>query len=70
VDLRLSPETARLQVRDDGVGGAGRRTGSGLIGLTDRVHALGGSLEVRSPVGEGTSLDVRIPISSSADQTT
>ncbi len=70
VELNLSPETVHLQVRDDGVGGAGRRTGSGLVGLTDRVHALGGSLEVRSPVGEGTSLDVRIPIASGADPTT
>ena len=69
VDLEAGPEVVRLQVRDDGVGGAGRRGGSGLVGLTDRVHALGGSLEVLSPADGGTSLDVRIPIASIADPT-
>ena len=51
-----------LSIRDDGVGGADARRGSGLIGLTDRVEALGGELEIASPAGGGTSLHVMIPI--------
>src|SRR5205085_10554996 len=43
-----------LSIRDDGSGGADPARGSGLIGLTDRVHALGGTIEVARPVGEGT----------------
>jgi PAS domain S-box-containing protein len=51
-----------LSIRDDGSGGADPRRGSGLIGLTDRVHALGGTIDVASPVGEGTTLLVRLPV--------
>ena len=51
-----------LVIRDDGVGGADSRRGSGLIGLMDRVEALGGRLEITSQVGSGTSLHVIIPI--------
>jgi signal transduction histidine kinase len=63
VDLQLDPTVARLQVSDDGVGGADVRAGSGLVGLTDRLHALGGTIEVRSPAGEGTRLDAHLPLS-------
>jgi PAS domain S-box-containing protein len=51
-----------LSIRDDGSGGADPKGGSGLIGLTDRVDALGGTIEVVSPVGEGTTLLVALPI--------
>jgi signal transduction histidine kinase len=51
-----------LSIRDDGSGGADPTRGSGLIGLTDRVHALGGTFEVASPVGHGTTLLVTLPI--------
>jgi signal transduction histidine kinase len=51
-----------LSIRDDGVGGADSRNGSGLIGLKDRVEALGGHLEVVSPTGLGTSLHATIPL--------
>jgi signal transduction histidine kinase len=67
VGLELEPDVARLHVRDDGVGGADARVGSGLVGLTDRVHAVGGTIEVRSPVGEGTRIDVRIPLTNGPD---
>jgi PAS domain S-box-containing protein len=50
-----------VEVSDDGVGGADPATGSGLRGLADRVEALGGSLEVVSPPGAGTSLRAEIP---------
>jgi PAS domain S-box-containing protein len=50
-----------VEVSDDGVGGADPATGSGLRGLADRVEALGGSLEVVSPAGAGTTLRAEIP---------
>jgi signal transduction histidine kinase len=50
-----------LAIRDDGVGGADPRRGSGLRGLGDRVQALGGTLEVESRPGNGTVLRAEIP---------
>ena len=55
---------ARIEVRDDGVGGAVAGRGSGLRGLADRVEALGGRLDVESPVGAGTTLRAEIPCTS------
>jgi signal transduction histidine kinase/PAS domain-containing protein len=51
-----------LLIRDDGRGGADTRRGSGLIGLADRVDALEGRINVASPIGEGTTLHVTLPI--------
>ncbi|MFZ0121543.1 MAG: ATP-binding protein, partial [Pseudonocardiaceae bacterium] len=51
-----------LSIRDDGSGGADPTRGSGLIGLADRVDALGGTIEVASPVGQGTTLLITLPI--------
>src|SRR5581483_10053635 len=48
----------RVSVSDDGVGGADLARGSGLVGLQDRVEAIGGTLTVQSPRGQGTRLDV------------
>jgi signal transduction histidine kinase len=53
---------AVIDVRDDGIGGADSTHGSGLRGLGDRVGALDGTLEVRSPAGEGTLVRARIPL--------
>jgi signal transduction histidine kinase len=50
-----------VEVSDDGIGGADPVNGSGLRGLADRVEALGGSLQVQSPAGGGTSLRAEIP---------
>ncbi len=55
----------RLEVRDDGVGGAGSNGGSGLLGLRDRAAALEGELRVESPPGEGTVVSATLPISAS-----
>jgi signal transduction histidine kinase len=52
----------QVSVLDDGVGGADAERGSGLIGLRDRVEALGGSLQIDSPPGRGTSLVVTLPL--------
>jgi signal transduction histidine kinase len=50
------------RVCDDGVGGADPRRGSGLTGLRDRIEALGGAIEVTSPAGVGTTIEVTLPI--------
>jgi signal transduction histidine kinase len=50
-----------LEVRDDGVGGVDAGRGSGILGLTDRVEALGGTISIASPPGGGTTLSVRLP---------
>ena len=52
----------RLSVSDDGVGGTDLTRGSGLVGLKDRVEAIGGTLTVQSRPGQGTRLDVEVPI--------
>jgi signal transduction histidine kinase len=62
VDIHEDDAILELAIRDDGAGGADLGKGSGLIGLRDRVEALGGQLEIASPVGRGTSLRVRLPL--------
>jgi len=52
----------RVFVNDDGVGGADPARGSGLVGLRDRVEAFGGTLNIQSPVGAGTTLQVELPL--------
>jgi signal transduction histidine kinase len=64
VSVESSSRVLRLRVHDDGVGGADPIRGSGLIGLRDRVEALGGAMAVHSPLGEGTRLDVELPLGS------
>lgn len=53
----------RVEVQDDGLGGADPGGGTGLRGLADRVEALGGILSLESPVGGGTRLAAEIPVS-------
>ena len=55
-----------LSVRDDGVGGADAARGSGIVGLTDRVEALGGRFALESPPGRGTTISVELPIATPA----
>jgi signal transduction histidine kinase len=66
VELDTADSVLRLAIRDDGVGGADPGQGSGLIGLSDRIEALGGTLEVTSRPGEGTTVLVEVPIEPSA----
>jgi signal transduction histidine kinase len=54
-------DVLELSIRDNGSGGADPARGSGLIGLADRVDALGGTIELTSPVGEGTKLLITLP---------
>ena len=55
-----------LSVGDDGVGGADAGRGSGLVGLSDRVEALGGRFVLESPPGRGTTISVQLPIATPA----
>jgi signal transduction histidine kinase len=64
VRARLWGDRLLLSVHDDGSGGADPARGTGLIGLTDRIQALGGTITVYSPMGEGTTLDVDLPVRS------
>jgi signal transduction histidine kinase len=56
----------RVLISDDGVGGADPAEGSGLTGLRDRAEALGGSFDVRSSRGQGTSLEMALPLLAAA----
>jgi signal transduction histidine kinase len=62
VEVTRSDGRARIAVHDDGVGGAAVEEGSGLRGLMDRVEALGGSLELASENGAGTTVVGEIPV--------
>jgi signal transduction histidine kinase len=61
IDARIDGPDLVVSIRDDGVGGADSSNGSGLIGLIDRVEALGGHLHIASPPGAGTALHAAIP---------
>src|SRR6266496_284015 len=68
VSLEQRDRSLLLSVRDDGVGGADAARGSGLVGLTDRVEALGGSIRVSSRPGKGTQIAVELPVEQSLIQ--
>jgi signal transduction histidine kinase len=65
IEVRIAPAGQELvvEVRDDGVGGADPASGTGLIGLVDRLEVLAGTLSVDSPSGEGTLVRATIPLS-------
>ena len=62
IGAEIEGDVLRLRVIDDGHGGADPTLGSGLVGLKDRVEALGGKIGIHSPVGAGTSLDAELPL--------
>jgi signal transduction histidine kinase len=62
ISLATRPGCLLLSVRDDGIGGADPARGSGLAGLTDRVEALGGSIQLHSAAGAGTHIAVDLPL--------
>jgi signal transduction histidine kinase len=62
VSLKRRDGSLLLSVRDDGVGGADAARGSGIVGINDRVEALGGSLRVDSSPGEGTQIVAQLPL--------
>jgi len=67
IEVRVAPVRGALlvEVVDDGCGGADPGCGTGLLGLADRIDALGGSLEVDSPPGAGTRVSALLPLPAS-----
>jgi signal transduction histidine kinase len=63
VAVEAADEVLRVSVRDNGVGGADFSRGTGLVGLKDRVEALGGRITLDSPRGAGTGVHVELPLS-------
>jgi signal transduction histidine kinase len=70
VCVQVAGASLRLVIRDDGIGGAAAGNGSGLVGLIDRVEALGGRMTISSQPGSGTSLLVNIPLEAQSRITT
>ncbi len=64
VEASVANGELRLVVADDGSGGATVAEGTGLMGLTDRVEAQGGTLRIYSPRGAGTRIEAEIPCGS------
>jgi signal transduction histidine kinase len=62
VQVEIGQGMLHVSVRDDGRGGAGFGRGSGLVGLKDRVEALGGRIRLDNPPGAGTALDIVLPL--------
>ncbi|MCW3043099.1 MAG: histidine kinase [Actinobacteria bacterium] len=62
VEVDTHDAILQLAIRDDGLGGADPSKGSGLVGLSDRIEALGGTLQVTSPAGSGTTLLIEVPL--------
>ena len=62
IGAEIAGNVLHLHVLDDGDGGADPALGSGLMGLKDRVEALGGTIAISSPAGAGTSLDADLPL--------
>jgi GAF domain/Histidine kinase-, DNA gyrase B-, and HSP90-like ATPase len=69
--VEVSAEAAdgmlRVRVRDDGIGGADPARGSGLLGLKDRIEALGGTFSVHSPAGRGTTVTCEVPVTAGSE---
>jgi signal transduction histidine kinase len=62
VQVTMRDSTLYLTIGDDGHGGADPGRGTGLVGLTDRIEALGGRLILHSPPGAGTTLSITLPL--------
>jgi signal transduction histidine kinase len=64
IQVTATDSSLHLRVRDNGRGGADFSHGSGLLGLKDRAEALSGRLDLRSPPGAGTTLEITLPLAS------
>ena len=62
VSLTARGKAVYVTIRDDGIGGADPARGSGLVGLVDRVEAVGGTIDIRSPRGDGTRITAILPL--------
>jgi len=66
VGFNVENAVAEVSIRDDGIGGADPDRGSGLVGLRDRVEALGGTIQTTSLPGQGTCILARVPVDGDA----
>jgi PAS domain S-box-containing protein len=62
VTLTTVDDLLRATIEDDGIGGAEASAGSGIVGLIDRVEALGGRFALDSPPGHGTTISIELPL--------
>jgi signal transduction histidine kinase len=69
IEVTIHGDRLRLRIRDDGLGGVDVSKGSGIVGLVDRVSAIGGRLEVISRHGRGTTIEATIPLEAPASVT-
>jgi PAS domain S-box-containing protein len=69
VELDTHDAILQLAIHDDGIGGADATQGSGLVGLSDRIEAVGGTLTVSSQPGDGTHIRAEIPLSTETPAT-
>ena len=60
--IRRDGEVLRIEVADDGRGGADLERGTGILGLRDRAEAVGGTLSFTSPPGQGTVVTATLPL--------
>ncbi|MCW2962948.1 MAG: domain S-box protein [Actinomycetia bacterium] len=67
VELDTHDGILQLAISDDGIGGADAAQGSGMVGLSDRIEAVGGTFTVSSPPGDGTHIQVEIPLATEVD---
>jgi signal transduction histidine kinase len=65
VGVTMSESALRVRISDNGTGGADEAKGSGIVGLRDRVEALGGAMALASPRGGGTTISVWLPVAAS-----
>jgi signal transduction histidine kinase len=70
VRVETARDVLRVGIRDDGIGGAQFGRGSGLVGLKDRVEALGGEITLQSEPAAGTSLSIELPLTDDAQRRT
>jgi signal transduction histidine kinase len=70
ISLTMRNGSLLLSIGDDGIGGADPARGSGLVGLTDRVEALGGSMHIHSAAGAGTHITAHLPLEQEPGQST
>ena len=68
VNAEAREDILRVEVSDGGRGGAAFGHGSGLLGLKDRVEALGGQLSLTSPHGVGTTVMITLPLSDRSEE--
>ena len=62
IEISKMNDAVVVSISDNGNGGANVTRGSGLRGLADRIDALGGHFELKSPSGGGTVVRATLPL--------